>query len=60
MARTGYYKIWKSDADSYWYWRYIASNGEQISRSTDGYYNKSDCRRSIEIMKDSKYDPVID
>ncbi len=59
MATGSYYKMFKG-TDGYWYWRYVASNGRQIARSTDGYVNKSDCRSSIELMKNSKYDPVID
>jgi len=59
MATSGFYKMFKGN-DGYWYWRYVASNGRQISRSTDGYVNKSDCRASIELMKNSKYDPVLE
>ncbi|MEM9347713.1 MAG: DUF1508 domain-containing protein [Planctomycetota bacterium] len=59
MTGVSYYKIFKGN-DGYWYWRFVASNGRQISRSTDGYVNKSDCRASVQIMKNSTHAPVIE
>lgn len=49
----GYYQMYTGH-DGDWWWRYVASNGNEISRSSEGYRNKADCRRSIEIMKASK------
>ena len=45
--------------DGDWYWRYRVANGNQISRSSEGYQNERDCERSIEIMKESSDSPVI-
>ena len=59
MSSNGSYTMFKG-YDHNWYWRYVASNGRQISRSSEGYVNKSDCRRSIDIMKSSQYDPVYE
>lgn len=53
------YEYYKSKKDGDWYWRYI-KNGEQISRSSEGYRNKADCLRGIEIMKDSKNAPEVE
>ncbi|MFC3317897.1 YegP family protein [Rhizobium rosettiformans] len=41
-----------------WRWTYHASNGEPISVSSEGYVKRSDCERSIEIMKASTNSPV--
>ena len=39
------------DARREYRWHFKASNGETISVSSEGYVNKSDCRRSIQIMQ---------
>lgn len=41
-----------------WRWTYDASNGRTIAVSSEGYVRKSDCERSIEIMKASAYSEV--
>lgn len=41
-----------------WRWRYDAVNGRTISVSSEGYKKRSDCERSIEIMKGSSSSPV--
>lgn len=41
------------DARGEWRWRYFGSNGEQISKSSEGYKNKSDSDNAIQIMKGS-------
>lgn len=40
-----------------WYWVYYAVNGRAIARSSESYVNKSDCDRSIQIMKGSGNSP---
>lgn len=55
----GRYVIYRDAAGQY-RWRYVASNGKTIADSGEGYHNKSDCTRGIEIMKGSKNDPVND
>lgn len=39
-------------------WSYEASNGRTIAVSSEGYVRKSDCLRSIDIMKGSSNSPV--
>ncbi len=41
------------DNRSQWRWVYYASNGEEIAVSSESYINKSDCDRSVQIMKGS-------
>jgi uncharacterized protein YegP (UPF0339 family) len=41
-----------------WRWSYEASNGLTIAVSSEGYKKRSDCERSIEIMKSSTYSLV--
>jgi uncharacterized protein YegP (UPF0339 family) len=49
------------DRQSEYRWYYQASNGRTISVSSEGYVNKSDCLRSIEIMKtEGSRAPVYD
>jgi uncharacterized protein YegP (UPF0339 family) len=49
----------KKDQSGGWYWIYYASNGKAISRSSESYVARSDCSRSIEIMKASKDSAVF-
>lgn len=53
-----YYKLYQ-DAQRFWRWRYVASNGRTIADSGEGYYNKSDAENGIRIMKSSANSPVI-
>jgi uncharacterized protein YegP (UPF0339 family) len=55
MAR---YVIEENSKDEY-YWIFKADNGEVISRSTDGYILKGDCKESIDIMKDEGSSAVV-
>lgn len=32
--------------DGLWYWRHVADNGEQLSRSSEGYYSKWNAERA--------------
>jgi uncharacterized protein YegP (UPF0339 family) len=60
MAQVTYPCYWqKKDQSGGWYWIYYASNGKAISRSSESYVNRSDCARSIEIMKASSNDRVF-
>lgn len=36
-----------------WRWTYYAVNGEVIGVSSEGYVREEDCRRSVQIMRDS-------
>ncbi len=43
------------DARNEWRWVfYAAGNGEEIAVSSEGYVNKSDCQRGVDIMKSSQ------
>jgi uncharacterized protein YegP (UPF0339 family) len=46
------------DSKGEWRWTYEASNYKTIAVSSEGYKNKQDCERSIEIMKASHSSPV--
>ena len=41
-----------------WRWRYTSTNGNIIADSAEGYRNKADCLRGIDIMKASSGSPV--
>lgn len=41
-----------------WRWKYVVQNGKTIADSGEGYVNKADCLRGIEIMKNSKDSPI--
>ena len=44
-----------------WYWRLIASNGEPIASSGEGYYSKDDCIHGIGLVKGTNaMTPVIE
>lgn len=58
MATVTYPCYWeKKDSSGHWYWIYYASNGKAIARSSESYVAKSDCDRSIQIMKGSANSP---
>lgn len=44
----GKFELWKG-RDGQWWWRYIASNGREIFRSTDGYVNRADAVSAINL-----------
>lgn len=41
------------DNKNEWRWKFIASNGKTIAVSSEGYVNKSDCLRGVELMQSS-------
>lgn len=61
MAKRSFpsYRIYKDKAGE-WRWSYEAKNGQQISKSSEGYVKRSDCAHSIDIMKNSSKDLVWD
>jgi uncharacterized protein YegP (UPF0339 family) len=60
MAEVTYPCYWqKKDQSGYWYWIYYGKNGEEIARSSESYVNRTDCFHSIELVKNSKGDPVF-
>jgi uncharacterized protein YegP (UPF0339 family) len=59
MANRTYPSYWMyKDNRNEWRWSYEATNAKTISVSSEGYKNRADCERSIEIMKNSKNSPV--
>lgn len=42
----GKFIYYKGD-DGDWYWRYVAANGNEVFRASEGYRNKQDCIKSI-------------
>lgn len=54
MAQRPFPSYWMyRDARNEWRWTYHAANGEEIAVSSESYRNRTDCLRSIEIMKAS-------
>ncbi|RWO71360.1 DUF1508 domain-containing protein [Mesorhizobium sp.] len=59
MATRPYPSYWMyKDVQKEWRWRYDASNAETIAVSSEGYRNRADCQRGIDIMKGSSSSPV--
>lgn len=48
----GYYVMYQ-DTAGYWRWTFHASNHLKIAVSSEGYVNKADCMRSIDIIASS-------
>lgn len=60
MADVTYPCYWqKKDQSGHWYWIYYASNKKAISRSSESYVNREDCKRSIQIMQESSGSAVF-
>ena len=51
------YEMFK-DAQGDWRWRLLASNGNIVADSGEGYSNKVDCRHGIDLVKSSTNAPV--
>ena len=59
MAERTYPSYWMyKDNRNEWRWSYDAINGRTIAVSSESYIKRSDCERSIEIMKGSANSPV--
>jgi uncharacterized protein YegP (UPF0339 family) len=54
-----YYQIYR-DTQNQWRWRYVAANGRIIAVSSESYWNLSDCRSAVEIMRNSSNSPVYE
>ncbi len=54
-----YYQRYKDNLQE-WRWRFIATNGNAIAVSSEGYHNKSDCEHSISLVKQSLNVPVYE
>lgn len=53
MAKTKHARLELfTGSDGDWYWRFIASNGEEIARSSEGYRRKIDCSSAFEALQD--------
>ena len=46
------------DVQVRWRWRLLAANNQIIADSGEGYYNESDCRAAIDLVKSSLIAPV--
>lgn len=55
------FQIFKGEKGQ-WYWRLKTPNGNSIAISGEGYHNKADCLRGIEIIKSlsTQKAPVFD
>jgi uncharacterized protein YegP (UPF0339 family) len=45
-----FFQLYK-DSQGLWRWRLVASNRQIIAASAEGYYNKQDCLRMVELIK---------
>lgn len=48
------------DAQGYWRWALLATNGRKIADSGEGYVQRHDCRAGIELVKSSSVAPVYE
>jgi uncharacterized protein YegP (UPF0339 family) len=46
------FKVWRSAKNKEWYWTLVASNGEKIGASGEGYKNKADCLHILGRIKE--------
>jgi uncharacterized protein YegP (UPF0339 family) len=53
------YEMYKDKAGE-WRWRLKVDNGNIIADSGQGYVNKADCERGIELVKSSSEASVIE
>ena len=53
------YTMYK-DSAGYSRWRLTAANGKTIADSGESYYNKTDCRNGIDLVKSSANAPVYE
>jgi len=53
-----YYTMYR-DAQGYWRWRLSAANHEPLA-SGEGYVNRADCARAIQLVKGSSPAPVYE
>ncbi len=59
MASRAFPSYWMyKDSRGEWRWTYEASNAKTIAVSSEGYVKRSDCERSIEIMRSSSNSPI--
>ncbi len=54
-----YYQIYQ-DVNRQWRWRLRAANNRTIADSGEGYYNKTDCRAAINLVKQTQNAPVYE
>jgi uncharacterized protein YegP (UPF0339 family) len=50
MSRTAVFEVYRDNADE-WRWRLVASNGNIIADSGEGYNSKQGVQRGIESVK---------
>ncbi len=45
------FQLWKSNQNSQWYWRFLADNGQIIATGGEGYHNRADAVRGIQLIR---------
>lgn len=53
-----YFKLYQ-DIRGYWRWTLFASNGRKIADSSEGYFNKADAGRGIDLVKSTDVNTPI-
>lgn len=46
------------DTQGQWRWKLVSANSRIVANSGEGYYNKTDCRSAIDLVKSSANVPV--
>ncbi|QPV61644.1 DUF1508 domain-containing protein [Halosimplex litoreum] len=59
MANTGTFEVYRDSADE-WRWRLVASNGNIIADSGEGYSSKQGAKRGIDSVKRNAPDADVD
>jgi uncharacterized protein YegP (UPF0339 family) len=59
MANPGTFEVYRDSADE-WRWRLVASNGNIIADSGEGYSSKQGVKRGIDSVKRTAPDADVD
>jgi uncharacterized protein YegP (UPF0339 family) len=59
MTNTGTFEVYRDSADE-WRWRLVASNGNIIADSGEGYSSKQGAKRGIDSVKRNAPDADVD
>ncbi|MFC6615017.1 HVO_2922 family protein [Halopenitus salinus] len=59
MTRTGTFEVYRDNAGE-WRWRLVASNGNIVADSGEGYRSKQGAKRGIESVKRISPDAAVE
>lgn len=52
------FQYWKSNKNGQWYWHLVSANNKIIADGAEGYQNKADCLRGIDLVRGSYSAPA--